>query len=68
MRRRRTKAATPINPGERWTQYGEQRQLQAMHHTEAENAADRQACRDLVAYGYGSDVEFTTWLELCGRQ
>lgn len=67
-RRRRTKAATPINPGERWTQYGEQQRLESMHRTEAQNAADRQACRDLLEHGYGSDLEFITWLELCGQQ
>ena len=40
----------------------EQRLLQALHHTPEQNAADQEACRRLVAEGYGSDDAFLTWL------
>jgi len=45
----------------RWSGLRQQRRLQSKHHTEEENAADRQACRALVAEGYGSDAEFVAW-------
>ena len=39
-----------------------QQRLQASHHTPQQNAVDREACRRLVAEGYGSDDVFLTWL------
>ena len=67
-RGRNSKPSTPINSGEQWSQLGDQQRLQARNHTAAENAADRQGCRDLIAGGYGSDADFTSWLNLFGQQ
>ena len=45
---------------QRWSDLGEQRRLQALHHTPQQNAVDREACRRLVAEGYGSNDAFLT--------
>ena len=47
---------------QRWSDLGEQRRLEAMHHTPQQNAVDRKTCRRLVAEGYGSDDAYLTWL------
>ena len=46
----------------RWSGYKEQQALQRQNHTAEENIVAREACRDLVEFGYGSDEEFMKWL------
>jgi len=47
---------------QRWSGLQEQRRLQALHHTPQQNTADREACRQLVAEGFGSDEVYLTWV------
>ena len=59
--RRRKKSAQgqledELLQNKRWSGLREQRRLQALHHTPQQNVVDREACRQLVAEGYGSDV------------
>ena len=46
----------------RWSGYKEQQALQQQNHTVEENQRDREACRQLVESGYGSDEELMKWL------
>lgn len=45
-----------------WTDYRAQQALEAKNHTEAENAAAREACSKLVR------GEFLSWEELLGKR
>ena len=46
----------------RWSGYKEQQALQEQNHTTEENIIAREACRQLVESGYGTDEEFMRWL------
>ena len=46
-----------------WAGLRAQHELQEQNHSPEANAEAREACRQLLANGYGSDAVFMAWLE-----
>ena len=52
----------------RWSGLRQQQHLQEQNHTPEENARAREACRQLVVGGYGTDAEYMAWLRRSPQQ
>ena len=53
---------------QRWSDLGEQRRLQALHHTTEENPRAQDERRALVIGGYGALRDYIDWVVVYGQK
>ena len=57
-------AETAVLANRRWCLLDEQKRLETMNHTQAENDAARRSCREFLEGGWGS----IDWIEVYGQK